>query len=54
MLAVIAPAGVAVSRQRPEGRGKYTGRGTISAVDLLGDRVRVRIKGMPAVTAYPQ
>jgi molybdate transport system ATP-binding protein len=51
VLAVIAPVGVTVSRQQPEGRGKSTWRGTISAVDLLGDRVRVRIEGTPAITA---
>jgi molybdate transport system ATP-binding protein len=50
-LAVIAPAGVSVSRQRPEGQGKNTWPGQISAVDLMGDRVRVRIEGKPAITA---
>jgi molybdate transport system ATP-binding protein len=51
MLAVIAPAGVAVSRQRPEGEQQNTWPGQISAVDLMGDRVRVRIDGTPAITA---
>ena len=50
-LAVIAPAGVSVSRQRPEGQDKNTWPGQISAVDLMGDRVRVRMEGKPAITA---
>jgi len=50
-LAVIAPAGVAVSRRRPEGREDNTWPGKVSAVDLMGDRVRVRIDGTPAITA---
>jgi molybdate transport system ATP-binding protein len=53
--AVIAPAGVAVSRQQPEGRPEgekvNTWRGRVSAVDLMGDRVRVRVDGTPAITA---
>jgi len=65
--AVIAPAAVAVSRERPEGQaegdaGGQTGgtpggeevntwRGRVSAVDLMGDRVRVRIEGTPAIMA---
>jgi molybdate transport system ATP-binding protein len=50
-LAVVAPAGVSVSRQRPEGEEKNVWPGQISAVDLMGDRVRVRIDGKPAITA---
>jgi molybdate transport system ATP-binding protein len=54
-LAVIAPAAVAVSRQRPEaepgGREVNSWRGQVSAVDLMGDRVRVRIEGTPPITA---
>src|SRR5262249_15384315 len=41
LLAVIAPAAVSVSRQRPEGNENNTWPGQISAVDLMGDRVRV-------------
>ena len=51
VLAVIAPAAVSVSRQRPEGSGENTWPGQISAVDLMGDRVRVRTEGTPAITA---
>ena len=50
-LAVIAPAAVSVSRQRPEGPQENTWPGQISAVDLMGDRVRVRIDGTPPITA---
>jgi molybdate transport system ATP-binding protein len=51
VLAAVAPAGVSVSRQRPEGREENTWPGQISAVDLMGDRVRVRIDGTPGITA---
>jgi molybdate transport system ATP-binding protein len=51
VLAVIAPASVSVFRQRPEGERENTWPGQISAVDLMGDRVRVRIDGTPAITA---
>ena len=50
LLAVIAPAAVSVSRQQPEG-GENIWPGQISAVDLMGDRVRVRTEGKPAITA---
>ena len=40
-----------VSRQRPEGPQENTWPGQISAVDLMGDRVRVRMEGKPAITA---
>jgi molybdate transport system ATP-binding protein len=51
MLAVITPAAVSVSRQRPDGPPVNTWPGQISAVDLMGDRVRVRMEGKPAITA---
>jgi molybdate transport system ATP-binding protein len=50
VLVVIAPAGVSVSRQRPEGQEQNTWPGQISAVDLMGDRVRVRMDGTPPIT----
>ena len=50
-LAVITPAAVSVSRQRPEGQQQNTWPGQISAVDLMGDRVRVRMDGAPPITA---
>ena len=49
VLAAIAPAAVSVTRQRPEGPGENTWPGQISAVDLMGDRVRVRVEGKPAI-----
>jgi len=51
VLATVPPAGVAVSRQRPEEQEPNTWPGRISAVDLMGDRVRVRIDGTPEITA---
>jgi molybdate transport system ATP-binding protein len=53
-LAVVAPAAVSVTRQRPEGMEGNIWEGKISAVDLLGDRVRVRIDGPPEITAEVQ
>jgi molybdate transport system ATP-binding protein len=50
-LAVVAPANVAVDRQRPEGTTRNAWPGQISAVDLMGDRVRVLIEGKPSITA---
>jgi molybdate transport system ATP-binding protein len=50
-LAVIAPAGVSVSRRCPEGKRENTWLGQVSAVDLMGDRVRIRVDGTPAITA---
>jgi molybdate transport system ATP-binding protein len=51
VLAVIAPATVSVHRQRPETEGGNVWQGKISAVDLMGDRVRVHVEGTPAITA---
>jgi molybdate transport system ATP-binding protein len=51
VLAIITPAAVSVSRQQPEGQPQNTWPGQISAVDLMGDRVRVRIDGTPSITA---
>jgi molybdate transport system ATP-binding protein len=52
-LAVIEPARVSVHRHRPATaqEGENVWQGTISAVDLMGDRVRVRLEGAPAITA---
>ncbi len=49
--AVIAPAQVSISRQRPESDAPNTWSGQIGVLDLLGDRVRVRISGAPSITA---
>jgi molybdate transport system ATP-binding protein len=53
-LAVIAPATVSVARHRPQRQEENTWPGQISAVDLMGDRVRVRVDGTPAITAEVQ
>jgi ABC-type molybdate transport system ATPase subunit len=50
MLAVITPAAVSVSRQRPAATGNVWS-GQVGAVDLLGDRVRVRVEALPPITA---
>jgi molybdate transport system ATP-binding protein len=63
VLAVIAPARVSVARDRPapqprarqeEQEEENTWSGQISAVDLMGDRVRVHVDGTPAITAEVQ
>jgi molybdate transport system ATP-binding protein len=51
VLAVIAPAKVSVARHRTGRQEENTWLGQISAVDLMGDRVRVRVDGTPAITA---
>jgi len=51
VLAVIAPDAVAVRRERPRTAAANVWRGQIGAVDLLGDRVRVRVDGTPTITA---
>jgi molybdate transport system ATP-binding protein len=51
-LAVIPPARVSVARHRPErAEEENTWPGRITAVDLMGDRVRVHVAGTPAITA---
>ncbi len=49
--AMINPARVAVSRQQPQADERNTWPGQVKAVDLMGDRVRVRIEGKPTITA---
>ena len=50
VLAVVAPAAVAVFRERPAA-GANVWPGEVGAVDLMGDRVRVRVEGTPPITA---
>jgi len=50
-LAVIPPAAVSVYRQPPETGDANIWHGIIGTVDLLGDRVRVRIEGTHVITA---
>jgi molybdate transport system ATP-binding protein len=51
VLAVISPTAVSVSRQRPGGHEQNIWPGQVDGVELMGDRVRVRIDGKPAITA---
>jgi molybdate transport system ATP-binding protein len=53
VLAVIAPHDVSVSRDRPEQDASAANvwPGQVGAVDLMGDRVRVRVDGTPGITA---
>jgi energy-coupling factor transporter ATP-binding protein EcfA2 len=54
VFAVVPPAAVAVHRERPEVAGPGSAgvwAGQVGVVDLLGDRVRVRVDGTPALTA---
>jgi molybdate transport system ATP-binding protein len=50
-LAAVPPAAVTVGRERPAAARVNVWCGEVGAVDLLGDRVRVRVDGTPAVTA---
>ena len=50
VFAVIHPRAVALHRTRPEGSPRNVWRGRASALDLQGDRVRVRVEGeMPII-----
>jgi molybdate transport system ATP-binding protein len=51
VFAVIAPARVTVHRERPVVGGPNQWRGRIGDVDLMGDRVRVRVEGAPSLSA---
>ena len=51
VLALITPTAVSVTRQQPAGQDGNIWPGRISAVDLMGDRVRVHVEGKPAITA---
>ena len=51
VFAVIPPAEVAVHRQEPVEKSGNLWRGTVGEVDLMGDRVRVRVEGTPTITA---
>jgi molybdate transport system ATP-binding protein len=53
VLAVIAPHDVSVTRDRPgeAASSPNVWPGQVGAVDLMGDRVRVRVDGTPTITA---
>jgi molybdate transport system ATP-binding protein len=51
VFAVIHPRAVAVHRRRPEGSPRNVWQGRASGIELMGDRVRVRIDGEVRVVA---
>jgi molybdate transport system ATP-binding protein len=51
VLAVVQPSAVLVHRERPDADSANLWSGGIGAVDLLGDRVRVRVDSTPSITA---
>lgn len=51
VFAVVAPSAVALHRARPEGTPRNVWRGTVAAVDLEGDRVRVTLAGPVPLSA---
>jgi molybdate transport system ATP-binding protein len=51
VLAVIPPSAVSVHRGEPASPAANVWRGQVAGVDLMGDRVRVRIDGPPTLSA---
>jgi len=51
LFAMVAPAAVALHREAPHGSPRNVWAGTIDAVDLAGDRVRVTVAGTPRIVA---
>jgi molybdate transport system ATP-binding protein len=51
IFAVIAPSAVSVWRRRPVGSPRNVWSGRAAGLDPLGDRVRVRVAGRPALVA---
>ena len=49
--AAVAPRAVLLHRSRPEGSPRNVWPGRVDAVELLGERVRVRVSGTPSITA---
>jgi molybdate transport system ATP-binding protein len=49
--AVVHPRSVALHRDRPEGSARNTWRGTVNAVEPVGDRYRIDIDAVPPVVA---
>jgi molybdate transport system ATP-binding protein len=47
VFAVIPPSGVSLWRTRPDGSPRNVWRGRAAGLDLLGDRVRVRVDASP-------
>lgn len=50
-LAVVHPHSVSLHRTRPEGTPRNVWSGRVEALDRRGDRVRVHVRGTPAVVA---
>src|SRR5215472_2159108 len=51
VLAVVPPSAISVHRDKPDTSAENVWPGQIAGVDLMGDRVRVRIDGPPALSA---
>jgi molybdate transport system ATP-binding protein len=51
VFAVIPPRSVSLWRTRPDGSPRNVWAGRASGLDLLGDRVRVRVEGRPSLVA---
>jgi molybdate transport system ATP-binding protein len=51
VLAVVPPSAVSVHRSKPETSAANVWTGQVAGVDLMGDRVRVRIDGQPTLSA---
>ncbi|MCB0976543.1 MAG: ABC transporter ATP-binding protein [Acidimicrobiales bacterium] len=50
-LVLIRPRSVTLHHDRPEGSARNRWRSTVDSLDLMGDRVRVRLSGEPCVVA---
>jgi molybdate transport system ATP-binding protein len=50
-LAVVHPRSVALHRGRPEGSPRNVNEGPVESIELLGDRVRVRVGGRVPLVA---
>jgi molybdate transport system ATP-binding protein len=51
VLVMVRPSAVSITRDAPANPGPNTWRGTAAGIDLMGDRVRVRVEGTPTVMA---
>jgi molybdate transport system ATP-binding protein len=51
VLAVVPPSAVSVYRSKPATTAANVWTGQVAGVDLMGDRVRVRIDGQPSLSA---
>ena len=51
VLVSLRPGAVALHEGRPEGSPRNVWPGTVTGVELIGDRVRVAVQGAPSVLA---